>query len=474
MDKRTLRWRRGCLGLVVAVLLAGSGAPLSAQDPSKTLAALVQRATQPQFFEYPDLAAAFLAADLGPSPDPSESDSLSDEAILRGVGEIEQRGPSTDQQKGASAESSGTTTVAEKTGIAELLNLAIERGAITKTTSGTSFTLQTTPYMLYSRLGAADTADTWEHYAALRKIAISATFDQSEGEDPGRDNFDRGELKYAVFGERSPRDLSFRKEVRPAVDALIQQPSSEATAALRTFAGTLFGKEKFIAAQKSFNEWRNEQPKPIPPEKVLEELHKELDPLRSELTDADRANLKPLIDRLSAESKALAAATQLVAVKAKLYIDAPRPQLSLSYAYQRDAMEGDFSSLKVLSGYKNARLSFNLNGEVMVNNDRLAPNGTERDRVRAYSAETGLTFGKFAKDAADFTAAAKFMRPEGDSHDMRFVQAKLNLYLIQGVTIPVALTYANRTEDSPRSHLRLNVGFSLNGDSFLGVARKAP
>jgi hypothetical protein len=39
-----------------------------------------------------------------------------------------------------------------KAGIADLINLAIERGAITKTTSGTSFTLQTTPYIIRDRL----------------------------------------------------------------------------------------------------------------------------------------------------------------------------------------------------------------------------------------------------------------------------------------------------------------------------------
>jgi hypothetical protein len=116
---------------------------------------------------------------------------------------------------------------------------------------------------------------------------------------------------------------------------------------------------------------------------------------------------------------------------------------------------------------------------VMINTHRLDPAGQELDRVRAYAFEGGLTLGKFANDSLDFTAAAKWERPMGESQDLRSFQAKLNLYLAQGITIPFSLTYTNSTIDpnstqsTGKSRVRLNVGLSLSGDALMGVARRA-
>ena len=51
------------------------------------------------------------------------------------------------------------TLLNDKPGISDLLNLAIERGAITRAVSDTTFTLQTTPYLFYTKFGGADDAE---------------------------------------------------------------------------------------------------------------------------------------------------------------------------------------------------------------------------------------------------------------------------------------------------------------------------
>src|SRR5262249_3551640 len=74
----------------------------------------------------------------------------------------------TDQQTGASSSAGGSVTLTDKTGIADFLNLALEHGAIAKTTSGTHYTLQTTPYMFYTGFGGNDRAESWDKLAVLR------------------------------------------------------------------------------------------------------------------------------------------------------------------------------------------------------------------------------------------------------------------------------------------------------------------
>jgi hypothetical protein len=459
--------RKASLSLLAVSLLSGFITPAFAQPPAvppETLSHLIDRAAGPQdFAEFPEL----LAASLG-----------TDSAILQEVSAREQEGPGTDQQNGATAGASGTTTLTEKPGIAELLNLAIENGAIIKTTSGTSFTLQTTPYLLYSRFGAQDTARTWDSLAALRRIALSATFNQgTSGADSNQNNFQSGEVKY-TWRARSPRDKEFRVRLRSILEQNIDATSSRANGLLTAFTNGLPQKtqDDFLAAGNRLANWRKAQKQPIDRNAFLDELRTETETLRLELRPEDRAALARLVDALAAEETAFAGASQLLTKEAKKYLEEEaHPMYSVAYSFERDPTISDFSDVKAIFGYKaGAKLTFNLNGEVMLNNNRATADGTQLERVRAYSVAGDLTLGKFANDTADFTLAAKLTRPQGEAHNMASAQAKLNLYMVRGITIPVALTYSNRTESSDRSRVRLNVGVSLDGDTVMGIARNNP
>jgi len=449
------------------------------------------------FGEFPEILSAYLAARAELGAPPKKKDLLAakqkflHDGIELAVGKAEKEKPAVTQQAGASADSVGTTTLVEKAGIADLINLAIERGAIIETTSGTSFTLQTTPYMIFSQFGGNDTEDNWKRLTILRQIGISATFNQSEGADvPTKDNFESGELKY-TFGNRSPRDKVFLDNIRKQLEDKFT--SVDATArSLRIFRNSLSGDAKDAASAKAqFNEAEKKlfpnslsalstnQQGPIPADQILAALESAL--VNVSLKDSDRDNLNDLVDKLTQEANALAAASEIVTTATQAYLDAPHPQFSLAYTYQRDPEVSDFSVFKGLFGYKaDGKLSANFNGEVMVNNNRTDVAGQALDRIRAYSVEAGLTLGKFANDALDFTAGGKWIRPMGESRDIRSFQAKLNLYLKNGITLPFSLTYANDTVDpnstqsSGKSRVRLNVGFALTGDALMGVARRAP
>lgn len=263
--------------------------PASAQPPNSLKNLIAQAAGPASFGNSQRLLAAYLAGER---------------QVLQAAADQARQGPSTNQQNGATAESSGTTTLVEKPGIPELLNMALESGAITRTTSGTSFTLQTTPYLLYSRFGARDTAATWDRLTALRRIGISATFDQgASNSDATRDNFEKGEIKY-VWGERSPRDREFRDHLRPIIENAINVPVSGANAELTRFVNGLTpsAQAAFLSAQSQFDIWWTAQSKPISSEVIIEELQKIIGPVVPQLRGEDHVALSVLMKALGRSS----------------------------------------------------------------------------------------------------------------------------------------------------------------------------
>jgi len=460
--------------LFTASALLPIALPLTAQpnagaaDTSGSLASLLKDATGDQPFAASDLLVVFLAADPKIQEDAQAA-----------VARVSREAPSIAQQKGAVAESAGTTTLAEKTGMAEFLNLAIEQGAITKTTSGTSYTLQTTPYLLLSKFGTQDVT-TWQRSDLPRQIALSATFNQVSGSsdtNPSRNNLERAEAKY-TYGQHSARDREFLARIRSSLGDRINPAAAKEARQLDAFWESVdhHVTDAHANTERSFREWRARQKKPIPLKALIDELHRELDPLRAQLNDQDQAKLQDVARSLDIEGQALQGASDFITAEAKKYVAEAHPEFSLAYAFQRDITPADFSDLKLLFSYKTAsNYSVELNGEVMLNDRSTAANGTRLERLRGYAFEADLTMGKFANNLADFTAAAKLTRPTGDLRDERSVQAKLDLYLLRGVTVPVSLSYTNHTDDPTqpnRSQVRVNVGLSLDADALMGAAGK--
>ena len=99
----------------------------------------------------------------------------------------------TDKQLGATSTSSASTSATEKPGVAWLLGLAVESGAINQKEDKTGVTLSTSPYAFLT-LGVDDTPDRYEAYDWARRLGISATFPLDSGGDAEDRNFDPSSL----------------------------------------------------------------------------------------------------------------------------------------------------------------------------------------------------------------------------------------------------------------------------------------
>ncbi|HSE44580.1 MAG TPA: hypothetical protein VLA89_04550, partial [Gemmatimonadales bacterium] len=149
----------------------------------------------------------YTVADALPGDDPHEVRGLQAYRYLAELGR-------TDKQLGASSSGPGSTSLAEKPGIPELLALALEHGAIEQSVNGTGLTLSTSPYA-FVRLLQPDNAANFDQYGLWRRIGGSVTFDM-RSEDPTIANLDINQvaewsLRVRVIGDRSTRTGKFTK-----------------------------------------------------------------------------------------------------------------------------------------------------------------------------------------------------------------------------------------------------------------------
>lgn len=375
-----------------------------------------------------------------------------------------------DEQKGASSQSKGSTTVVEKPGLYDLVQFAIDHGAVTRTDSGTSFTLSTTPYAIYTGLGRSDSETEWENLRLLRHVGVSATFStQGDQSSSGFKNWEGGEVKFVLLGSRSPRDLALLPSFRNAISSakvmdLLSQTSGS--------CGPVISIPTVLAGKVTMSRWRTAQAGTVAPDDVRQQLAYVFQSFHP--TVAETTQIAACVSAIHISDDALAVAIQEYDASVKKYLQST-PELSLSYDYQRDATISDYSTLKLLFGYEGVpKTSLNLNATLDVNNNRTDPKGMALDRVRSYGVEAGATFGRFVENKSDLVFDGKVSRLKDAKKTSVALEAKTDFYLTGAITIPLALTYANRTDTDNHSRLRLNVGLSLNGDTLLGIGSKKP
>ena len=147
-----------------------------------------------------------------------------------------------DKQIGSGAGTSGTTTLVSKGSVPALLGLAVENGAATQETSGTTITFRANPAGIIKALVKQDylasgptrivlpdsrtksirleESDIW--YRILSKASVSFSFDTSKGPNSGTFTAERSQLTgysghYDIINHRDPRDqryLRLWKELR--------------------------------------------------------------------------------------------------------------------------------------------------------------------------------------------------------------------------------------------------------------------
>ena len=366
----------------------------------------------------------------------------------------------TDLQLATTPSSPQATSILEKPGIPDLLSIALDRGAITKTASGTGLTLSTTPYALTTGFGAADTPQRWVKAGWARNLAFSATFSSTDVTAGDFSSFTSGEVKYVITGNRSPRDPELLRSVREDLGATFLI----ADTALTRACGGLLDSQPLLLVQRQMNQWLRDRTAA-----TAAEVRVHLFEVVGDLT-VDQTLLRGCVDTILEGEQKIAAGLDDVTQATQAYLNEKgrRGQLSVAALFVRDDMLSDFYSAKLLYGHDFAPLTVSLNGEASWNQDSRSPSGTEIRSLRAYSVELGLTSKTFANGRLDTSVAAKASRDEEEgSKSLVISEAKLNIHVTDVLRLPVSVSYASRETETIKDGWQLNVGLNALLDEVL-------
>ena len=421
----------------------------------------------------------------------------------------------TDKQIGSTASTRGTTSLLEKPGLATLLALAIERGAVQQEKSGTDVTLRTSPAALFKVLYRSEDGSSAEDdpiYPWLNRVGFSATgpIDQSGGSNNG-DLQQLSEwsvqLDLNFWGNRTVYSRDFvkywRKTVGPAIDQRLMI-LSKASEDLPDFRPAMREAEKRVKAlsQKGLSTRLDTEhfssgeaidalrADPIGQQMfkaVQEEARKAAqDAIASgEISPEQQKQLKQAVLDLSKSHRNLAEIKKDLDTKLQDVLAVPK--LTAEYTNHKSEMGSNYSEAKFLCQYRvnltNLKIfpePFDLIGNAAASFYHHPDRTINQDSVRDYSFGLGAEFGfgdPFPRlisegDASKITLSlnGKFARLESQGDEAGFAQAKLEIPIVAGVSIPLSVTYATRTEEIDEAEVRGNVGFSFDFDKVYALA----
>jgi hypothetical protein len=413
----------------------------------------------------------------------------------------------TDKQVGASAKSGGSTSAAEKPGFAELLGIAVERGAIQQEVNETSLTLSTTPYAFIAWANGADTATLYRKNEFFNRLGISATFNLDNQEqvlaNANKKQLTEWSTRFRLYGDRSARSKKFQEfwatKIRPEIvkrlealtKGLKETFTDPFTEVFRdtTKADIQESIKTYLAANASrLNDDQQKEALVAGVKNVIVCRLKELviDKIKDgKLTvpDGMRTNINNVLIPMQA------AANASIEQARKDFNDfwdefSQGPLTTLAYTNHRTSMGSDYSEFKFLHEQGTfSPIKINVNAWVSIySNPNRAMN---QDQVRDYGATLsfeGQTNSPFLKDTPDlskmtFTFTGRYQRMKenenipGMKADIAVAQLKVEIPIRLGVSIPLSFTYANATELINEKHVRGNFGISFDVDKLVSLTK---
>jgi hypothetical protein len=364
----------------------------------------------------------------------------------------------TDLQLGTTSDSPQATSVLEKPGTADLLSLALDRGAIKKTAAGTGVTLSTTPYAIWTGFGKSDTPQLWKSAVVARNLSFSATFSSTDVTTKGDfSSFTSGEVKYIIAGNRSPRDPELLRGVRDKLGPIFRVADD----ALDHACGGLLKPNS--SSEQDMNKWLQSHP-----DASMADARAQLNALVGPLT-VDAVDLKRCVDVILESEQSISGGLDFVTDATKKYLtEQRRQQFSVAALFVRDATLSDYYAAKLLYGNDFRQVTVNANAEASWNRNSTTPAGVALRSLRAYSVEFGLNSKTLANGRLDGSLSSKASRDKAaDAKSVVIGEAKLNLHLTDVLRLPISLSYANRETQTIKQGWQLNVGVNALLDEVL-------
>lgn len=426
---------------------------------------------------------------------------------LRSIQRMEHDGEvmRTDKQIGASSSSSGSTSAFEKPGISDLLGFAIEHGAIQQQVSDTSLTLSTSPYAFIA-LAKGDTPETYQNAELFNRIGASATFLLNDQRNVlanvSRKQLTEWSARARLSGDRSTRSKAFHDYWDKTVGALIQArldvfgPMATKLISVPAVLDTLPGGRAdavtplinsinaYLQSHQSAVTSRSPEARAAIKELILCALRTSFyEPVQRGAIRVDDASLAASLSQLGELQRKIAEAR--VQLKQFLKDFAKSGTLStFEYTNHRVEAGSDYSEFKLLfeRHVKPMDLVANAGFSIYNKPDRNRNQDNLRDFLFSFSLEGSARNPLFRGDPdlatpITYSFTGRYQRLMENENvtdrqpDIGSFQARLEIPVTPGLSIPIAYTYSSATETLAKKENRFNVGLHLDINKVLSFKR---
>ncbi len=379
----------------------------------------------------------------------------------------------------ANGPSSGGTSLASKAGIPAIFGLAVENGALTKTTDGTTVTFAGNPVGLIQTLAKKGYIDSFQQQdeltGFLRKLSFGLSFDTSRGNDPGTFTASRQQLsgfsfKYNVLDQRDPRRRKYTNRWRD----ITRKQATKLALSLNSFVLALASKPGVPA----FNTWLENANQALAAKTDYADIESTLTTELEKLGNIDLPlELEALVKEVGTDFD------DFIEERNNILDEISNGWVAtFDYNNERPAGLPSLSNFRFLieKGAYNGSLDFTGNASLTLYNSRPTAAATPRLRDFRFSAQLDVPIGDITKTGKFMLSfAGNYQRLLNDQPldgtsiiirkgDIAVGQVKLTIP-IRGTALkfPISFTVANRTELIQEKEVRGNFGVTFDIDSIL-------
>lgn len=417
-----------------------------------------------------------------------------------------------DKQIGAPPSASGSTSLLEKAGLVDLLGFAVEHGAVLREDNGTSTTFSATPYSLLT-LQVEDTASAYNRYDLLRRVEVSGSVklnsDTSSQQGIDFKKFEQWSVRIRLWGDRSTRSREFEDKwntnVRSKIEPILADENAVVGSVLdhiteiRVRANALDPTLRdtiaayLASSTDKADSVRIEHVQDIILRSVHDAFYAPIIADPSLVTIEQRkmivTQLVPRLDHRKKFDEVPQAADAIIK-------EAEQSDLvTLSYTDHLVDNGSDYSEVKLLAEGTVPfpdlpRPDLIVNGSVALNHDPQHTTKIDQHTIRSYSVAGSLQWAAdnvigvalmgalqkgtaLTKDKMTIAVSGRYERTEDQDANIWLAQGRIAVPITPGVSLPLSITYASRTELVDEKEVRGNFGITVDTDKLVALAHLA-
>ena len=373
--------------------------------------------------------------------------------------------------------SSGTTALVSKAAVPAIFGFAVENGALTRATNGTTVTFTGNPVGIIQSMAKKGFIDSFQNQddftAFLRKLSFGLSFDTSRGDQPGIFTGDRQQLsgfsfRYNILDQRDPRHPRYTRRWQE----ITRKQATKLAVSLNNFVKNLD-----TSPDPRFTAWLDETNTALTGKTTYEGIEAVLEIQFQKLADIKTPELDALVNAVATDLEDFTRERNDI-------LDEISNGWIATFDYNNDRPVGSpsLSNFRFLAekGAYNGSLDFTGNASLTVYNSRPTIPNTQRLRDFRFAGQIDVPIGDVAKTGKFLLSfAGRYERLLNDEPiegstavikkgDIAVGQLKLTIP-IRGTAfkIPLSISFANRTELIKEKEVRGNFGVTFDLDSIL-------